>query len=166
MMGQGLMNTKGWETRFIAEQNCFISGRKAPLSYHARTPTIWPLIDSSACGSASLCSASLDNMWTWIFTQPSPQSKPGSQSVEEGEGKKLHPLSFFTGENIERTETQRCRRDILLLTWCTEPIHSHMAQSALSYTIKKDSEWLLRLSHDTFHAHWEQYLQWWQCVPP
>ena len=50
------------EISFIAEQNWSISGRKAPLSYHARTPTIWLLIDSGACGSASLCSASLDNV--------------------------------------------------------------------------------------------------------
>lgn len=99
------------ERRFISEQNCFISGRKAPLSYHARTPTIWPLIDNSACGSASLCSASLDNMWTCILHNVA--RKQTWLAVCLSGRAKLHKP--FTQRTQPDTNTQSCWWCIIII---------------------------------------------------
>lgn len=151
----GLMSTKGDETRTSSLWKMTLSEGVAPKRRRTRTTAIWPLTDNIVSRSAPLCPPSPGNVGDMHF-----QSIAGERavafSVSLRAAAKLH-ASDRGGQNPQRRRSAAASLLLLLLRAAPFGV-TRVARPLLNSTIKKDTECLLKLSHDALRLLGEQYL--------
>lgn len=150
----GLMSTKGNETRPSSLWKMTLSEEDPPKRRRTRTTTIWPLTDNIVSRSASLYPPSPGNVGNMHFPEYRRRANAGFQRVSPGGDEITHKQR--RRQNPKRRGSAAASLLLLLqsgpfgVTWVARPL--------LNSTIKKDSECLLKLSHDALRLLREQYL--------
>lgn len=150
------MSTKGDETRTSSLWKMTLSEEDPPKRRRTRTTTIWPLTDNIVSRSAPLCPPSPGNVGNNMhFAENRQRANPGLQCVSAGGDEITHKRQ--RRQNPERRRSAAA--SLLLLLLRAGPFGvTRVARPLLNSTIKKDTECLLKLSHDALRLLGEQYL--------
>lgn len=150
-----LMSTEGDETRTSSLWKMTLSEEDPPKRRRTRTTTIWPLADNIVSRSAPLCPPSPGNVANMHFAEHRQPANPGHQRVSPGGDQITHERQ--RRQNPERRRSAAASLLLLLLRAAPFGV-TRVARPLLNSTIKKDTECLLKLSHDALRLPGEQYL--------